>query len=385
MQFMKHEDISLIAEIVAGQVDFQSDPKQFFSSLLRRAGLPNSWIRQKHGQWSGDVDADAYLLVQWAANQGTVEERPGYTTLGCILEVLLKMVGREQGQALAIRIIAYQLYRDEKMLAGLAQRYSIPWLLPEDTKQPVGPDFTWYGSSDEVELQSFLPREAPEFLDVGFMEQAVKCSRSICRIEIPVSSGTAYGTGFLIAPNLVLTNHHVIAHPNPDDIFANARSLTLRFGYIAGEDRNPVEGTVFRLDSEQPILDFRPTELLDYALLKVEEKVKYATNVTPASYELREPTRRGGLQILQHPLRAGTETDVMQLGFSDSGITGVYLSKSRIQYVTKTLPGSSGAPCFNDDWKVVALHRAERRLNLVTIREGILISAIYNEIREHLS
>ena len=55
-----------------------------------------------------------------------------------------------------------------------------------------------------------------------------------------------------------------------------------------------------------------------------------------------------------------------------------------IQYITKTSPGSSGSPCFNEDWKVVALHHAQKSTHFGSIREGILLSAIYKEIQQHL-
>jgi len=379
---MQHEDIQLVAATLAGQAEYQADPKQFFNNLLRQAGLPQSWIRSRQGQWSGDIDGDANLLVRWAIGQGVNPERPEYTTLGCIFEVLLSKVGKEQAQALAIRIISYCLYRNEKLLADLAQRYSIPQLILGSDGEPKEgkTDFTWYGPTDEYELQCFLPTPQPELVDMRFMIRATERRESVCRIEIPGPQGVCYATGFLIAPNLVLTNHHVIAYPDPNNINANAQEATLRFNYIAGEDRKHEEGQLFRLDPGHPILEFSPTLLLDYALLKVEDSIKDADNVAIAPYELARPVQKTGLSILQHP-----NGDVMKLGFSENGITGVYEDINRIQYVTRTRVGSSGSPCFNDDWKVVALHHAQQNKGFGSIREGILFSAIHNEIKNYLT
>jgi endonuclease G len=74
----------------------------------------------------------------------------------------------------------------------------------------------------------------------------------------------------------------------------------------------------------------------------------------------------------------------MEVTPNDNGITGIYQSEGLIQYVTRTQGGSSGSPCFNEDWKVVALHHAERAKSFGTIREGILFSAIYDRIKEYL-
>src|ERR1039457_3164372 len=38
--------------------------------------------------------------------------------------------------------------------------------------------------------------------------------------------------------------------------------------------------------------------------------------------------------------------------------TVAYVGNGRVQYLTDTLPGSSGSPVFNSDWKVVALHHS---------------------------
>jgi len=74
----------------------------------------------------------------------------------------------------------------------------------------------------------------------------------------------------------------------------------------------------------------------------------------------------------------------MMLAPSSNGVTGAYPDTGHVQYVSRTAPGSSGAPCFDDDWKVVALHHAVRSKMFGVIGEGILMSAIYGAIREFL-
>ncbi len=78
----------------------------------------------------------------------------------------------------------------------------------------------------------------------------------------------------------------------------------------------------------------------------------------------------------------------MKVSISRDGITGVYQERGLIQYVSKTEPGSSGSPCFDENWNLVALHHAQRDRMFSsirgTIREGILFNSIYQEIESYL-
>ena len=58
----------------------------------------------------------------------------------------------------------------------------------------------------------------------------------------------------------------------------------------------------------------------------------------------------------------------------------------RARYKTNTNPGSSGSPCFNDDWELVALHHSGENRPQPTWNEGIPFSAILarSEVRDAL-
>ena len=74
----------------------------------------------------------------------------------------------------------------------------------------------------------------------------------------------------------------------------------------------------------------------------------------------------------------------MSVDFNVNGVTGTDPKRGLVQYVTRAAPGSSGSPCFNSDWKVVGIHHAERTRIAWCIREGIMLGAILNEIRNEL-
>jgi endonuclease G, mitochondrial len=291
-------------------------------------------------------------------------------------EMLLKLLRKIEANK--IRYIVASIVHNEispnpDFLEQLATRYQIP--LPTDfgDKIDIGPAIAWQGPDDELELQSFL-KPNPDMMEVSFLKRAVERTASVCKIELAHLNRT--GTGFLIAPTLVLTNYHLLGH-NDEEVKNNAPNVVLRFGYITEESDNE---QTFHLVAKQPILDkSQVANGLDYVLLQVDDKINKIKEIQPVPYELTPPTKGMAIHILQHP-----QGDTMKLAINDNGITGIHSTTGFIQYVTRTQGGSSGAPCFNEDWKVVALHHAQRAKSFGTIREGILFSAIYEEIKKYL-
>ncbi len=83
--------------------------------------------------------------------------------------------------------------------------------------------------------------------------------------------------------------------------------------------------------------------------------------------------KTSGISIIQHP----------DGGFKQVAIAGNVISGGDIRslyYVTSTMQGSSGAPVFDDDWRVVALHQGGGTWSVAQERfvnnKGIRFSAI---------
>lgn len=283
---------------------------------------------------------------------------------------LLRKTPLNKVHVVASIIVHNQLSPNKAFLDNLATRYQVPLITDfGDKSADIGPAIEWRGP-DNVELQGFF-KDKPEMMDVGFLKLAIERSASVCKIELPQLN--RHGTGFLIAPNLVLTNYHVLGF-NDEEVKNNAANLVLNFGYITEYSENKQS---FSLSKNSPILSQSPTTNgLDYVLLQVDNEIN---GIQPVPYELNPPTKNMGIHILQHPQGA-----TMKLAINNNGVTGIYNSDGLIQYVTRALGGSSGAPCFNDDWQVVALHHAERAKSFGTIREGILFCAIYDKIKNYL-
>ncbi len=375
---IKQADIDKLVDVLAGlaATSFTS-PQDFFRDLVSRANLRQQLVYSLVGVWTGNPIHDARRLINWALVRDINPNDKRFTTLGSILQPLLSEAGFDDAKVIVSLIFIYKLYRDRKLLENLQITYQVPTSVVDITStiSDFGPEIDWQ-EPDETELQSLFKTE-PNFLDVGFLMQAIQHATSVCRIEIP--NQKILGTGFLIASNLVLTNYHVL-HSKTANIQINPNDIILRFGCFTSATGNETEGQVFKLVREQPILQSSSTNKLDYVLLQVEESIIQAADITPADCDFENlPSKGIALNILQHP-----EGSSMKIAMSSNAIANISPDTGLMQYVTRTSPGSSGSPCFNENWKVIALHHAQKATHFGSIREGILLSSIYQEIQQHL-
>ena len=224
-----------------------------------------------------------------------------------------------------------------------------------------------------------------DLLSINFLDRGRRVADAVCRIKLPMDGGVGYGTGFLVGPRLLVTNNHVLASA------AEAAQAGAQFGYesdLDGVIRDPVE---FNLAPHQ--LFFTSTEL-DITLCAV-----------AAFSDKGVPLERYGwlplmplpgkivdgewVTIIQHPGGQPKQLTIRssQIIKLDQQDVEVDLTQF-IHYVTDTEPGSSGAPVFNDQWQVVAIHhkavparpsgRDAGEEQEWLGNEGVRISAIFN-------
>jgi len=72
----------------------------------------------------------------------------------------------------------------------------------------------------------------------------------------------------------------------------------------------------------------------------------------------------------------------MKLVLSVDGVRDIYPDRHVVHYRSRTAGGSSGSPCFDDDWRLVAVHRAERSRPTGSIREGVLFHDVLEAIKD---
>jgi hypothetical protein len=360
--------VELLAEkATAGQADV--GVRGYFRNLVMSAELPPAF-QQQRADWTSDARVNAVELIRWAQNKGTNPRNHSYSTLGSILVKQFADSGLEQAATLASLVVAYRLCTDPQQLDELSMRYQIP-------QQPAagsdhGPEIEWRGPP-EVELQGWF-REEPDLLDVGFLKRAIERAASVCRVEVGLTGTT--GTGVLVDSNLVITNFHVLGE-SIDAVAKAAPSTRLRFGAFTSKGSDEKAGQLVSLDAAKPIEAYSPEKVHDFVLLRVDTGIGELTDVRPAPFTVSKPTAKSGVNILQHPVGGA-----MMLAISTNGVTGAYPDAGYLQYVSRTAPGSSGGPCFDDDWNVVAVHHAVRSKAFGVIGEGILMSSIYEAIKD---
>ncbi|MEU9999916.1 trypsin-like peptidase domain-containing protein [Streptomyces sp. NPDC050848] len=226
-----------------------------------------------------------------------------------------------------------------------------------------------------------------------FLQGGVLAGASVARLKVPpFESGRplqpAYphaGTGWLIAPELLITNHHVVnartrspgvrLRVADDDLQLQVRNSRSRFDYGADEAET-LEATAGALVAWDEALDFALMRLS--AGLPPRPVLRVAT--APLLLTGSEPV---AVNIIQHP--GGQPKRVAlrnNLVFE--------ADEQDLRYFTDTRSGSSGSPVFTDDWTVVALHRGTRRVEEVHyqgrttafVNVGTQMSRILAHLRE---
>ena len=171
----------------------------------------------------------------------------------------------------------------------------------------------------------------------------------VCRREPergPERELVPVATGSMVSPRLLLTNNHVLG--SRDEA---ARSV-VKFGYQLGENGVPLVASVFEL---RPDEFFATDETLDYTLVAVATVAKEGAPLAHFGWNRLIGTEGKILKgypvnIIQHP-----EGNYKQIVLSGNQVLA--LSRDDFLYDADTLPGSSGAPVFNREWEIVALHR----------------------------
>lgn len=367
---ISQSDRTRLARLLATEALTQDN---FFARLVRQAALPQEFRFQLQ-RWSADPRLAALELIDWAVGKGTNPSEPKRSTLASILLPELGNLGLEGSATIVAVLMTNRLLYDEAEISSLQVRYQIPVAMPAGEAAAVGPDFAWRGPAEDLELQSWL-RPDPPLLEVGYLIEAIAKATSVCLVKVGATGKT--GTGVLVHPRYVLTNYHVIEElmqangPAPE-----MQTVTLGFGSFSEGS----ECETFPLDAASPVAEWSPTHELDFALLRVSADIDKAVRVRPAALATGIPGVRAGLSILQHP-NGGS----MKLSPSYNTVTFVDPANGIVQYVAETAGGSSGAPCFDEQWKVIALHHAQRTRTFGSVREGILIARIRERIARHIA
>ncbi|GIH75688.1 DNA/RNA non-specific endonuclease [Planobispora longispora] len=254
--------------------------------------------------------------------------------------------------------------RISKRIDRLSRFYGDDDLLERDAPEP------------EAQLEKII--NTADFVGVRYLDAGVLAARGVGRVNIRDDRGRliGYGTGSLVSPALLLTNHHVLTDAGA------ARNSVIEFNYQDGIDGRPLHAVMYPLDPDR---FFLADAERDFALVAVRAP---AADLAALGFNRMIESEGKAIigefvTIVQHP-----RGEKKQVALRENRIVDVL--DQFLHYVADTEPGSSGSPVFNDQWEVVALHHAAVPVGGDGddggfgrfVNEGIRISRICRFVRE---
>jgi V8-like Glu-specific endopeptidase len=174
---------------------------------------------------------------------------------------------------------------------------------------------------------------------LAWLERGLEVARAVCKIKTPEK----VGTGFIVGGGKLVTNNHVL----PTSELAE-RSFAI-FNFEEDLLGRPTPTTAIELDAKTLKTNAAPETDCTIVGLKASpaELGKWGCLELNRNAEI---AKTSGVSIIQHP----------DGGYKQIAVAGNIIERTdqkSLYYVSSTMPGSSGAPVFDDDWKVVALHQ----------------------------
>jgi len=204
-----------------------------------------------------------------------------------------------------------------------------------------------------------------ELQPASYLARGDLATRSVARIEIRNPSGAhlGWGTGFLIAPSVLITNNHVFGNESA------AIASEAHFHYETDLDDNPLGPIRFAFAPKKLFFTSLP---MDFSIVAVEGRsLDGGSFLSEFGFlpllEMSGKALEGEwLTIVQHP-----SGERKQLCVRENRL--IKRADDVLWYSTDTLPGSSGSPVFDNDWYVVALHHSgvpEKRNGVTQTLDG---------------
>lgn len=365
------EERQQLTQIIAKTYDFTDGDTRSRRVMLESAGLEqflsNISLSGPPRVVVGDLIGRLEKLDYYLA------ERPSYHPLGALLTYVLSLgeLSGNDASFIAQLIVHYSLVLDPRYIDQLRNQYNITEsTIPTITSSQLTPPPAIFIGNPEPTFGITIPNDQgleriinseDNFLDVYVLAGAIYSAQAVCRIE--TRDAHALGTGFLIGPDLLLTNQHVLMKKD------YLTEVTARFDYRIDNSGVSLPGRVFKL---QPDFYYSSdAAVLDYALVRLQDQplkhIALSGETNDLSYLdlVLQGKHRGYLvlterfiqehariNIIQHP-----DGRPMKVVLTQNYVV-VDMTNTRVQYVADTMEGSSGSPVFNQNWEVVALHHS---------------------------
>ncbi len=231
--------------------------------------------------------------------------------------------------------------RQKKFMAREVELAVSKGRLPDTTTGAAAPELSGLGLER-------LMGGTNDFLSIEFFEAGLIAARAVGRLQTPF----AIGTGFLVAPDILLTNNHVL--PDAD----TAEGTVLEMDAEENRIGAPKPINTFRLE---PSRFFATDQALDFTFVAVSAVSESGVKITDYGCH---PLIAGegkilvglSVNIVQHP--AGRPKAVVVHNSKLIFLSNDIKTDEFCYYTSDTDEGSSGSPVFNDHWEVIALHHS---------------------------
>jgi V8-like Glu-specific endopeptidase len=306
-------DFKKLVDIVAKDANFRNVKERVRLLAGALEGSPRANDILSTLDLDGAPRGVAVEVVQRLSNFGrvTIDKE----ALGVFLNYLLFFKGEVDVEADFIRglIGAYQLDR--------------PMILDSEISE-------WRGDETSAAIQEKIIGENT-LRHIRILELGLDAARAVVHVSIPGGSGS----GFMIASDLLVTNHHVVENVQ------TAIAGTYTFFYELGRDgkQKPVIAASAHAEGI-----FYTNKELDYTVIQLADVPSFGEPLKPRPVVMHRDDR---VTIIQHPGGHYKKVSLQNnfVAYADSRV---------VQYTTSTMPGSSGSPVLDDDFRVVAIHHS---------------------------
>jgi endonuclease G len=233
-----------------------------------------------------------------------------------------------------------------------------------------GLDITKLRTADQLDRALEKVVGDPDFLPGRWIRRARAAAEAVARIK---RADGECGTGFLVSPWLMMTNHHVL------ETEATAAGARVTFRYEE-DDNEELQDTVRLALQPERCFVTSPVDDLDLTLVAV---APLPDGLAPgASFGQIPAQGLTGKALVGQPVNIVQHPDgrPRQIAIRHNLLLSVDDART-LTYSTDTRPGSSGAPVLNDRWELIALHHSSRTTRGVVGNVGIRVSAIVAHVR----